>query len=196
MDDREEWLARTFVELVDTLVADFDLMDLMNVLVERCAQLLDSTDVGLALADAPGATAGFGVVDRAHDVQNDEGPCLDCYRSGEQVLNQRLDETQNRWPRFAPKARTAGFEMVHALPLRLRGDTIGAMNVFNVELHELTSQEVNLTQALATPPPSRSFRNGLSTSWFNWRASSREPSILGSSSNRRRGSWPNGCKSA
>jgi GAF domain len=83
------------------------------------------------------------------EVQNDEGPCRDCVRTGEQVLNQRLDVVEDRWPLFARKAREAGFNMVHALPLRLRSDVIGAMNIFSSELDELSSQDVNLTQALA-----------------------------------------------
>jgi GAF domain-containing protein len=155
MDDREEWLARTFVELADTLVADFDLLDLMSVLVERCAELLETTEVGLALADVRGqlrvlasSTERMRVLELI-EVHNDEGPCRDCFRGGERVLNQRLDENEHRWPSFAPQARAAGFQMVHALPLRLRSDTIGAMNIFNEDLRELTSQEVNLAQALA-----------------------------------------------
>ncbi len=155
MNNRDEWLARTFVELADTLVADFDLLDLMSVLAERCAELLDSTEVGLALADARGqlrVLASSTERMRARElieVQDDEGPCRDCFRSGEQVVNQRLDHNEDRWPSFVPQARAAGFQMVHALPLRLRDQTIGAMNIFNAQLRELTTQEVNLAQALA-----------------------------------------------
>jgi GAF domain-containing protein len=155
MDSREEWLARTFVELADTLVAEFDVIDLTSVLVERCSELLGSSEVGLALADSQGrlrvlasTTERMRVLELI-EVQNDEGPCRDCYRSGERIVNLRLDETDNRWPRFALQAHKAGFQMVHALPLRLRTDTIGAMNIFNDEPRELTQQDVNLSQALA-----------------------------------------------
>jgi transcriptional regulator with GAF, ATPase, and Fis domain len=155
MENREEWLAHTFVELADTLVADFDLLDLMSVLVERCAELLDSTEVGLAMADARGqlrvlasSTERMRVLELI-EVQNDEGPCRDCFQAGKRILNQRLDLTGDRWPRFAPQAREAGFQMVHALPLRLRSDTIGAMNVFDADLRQLTPQEVHLAQGLA-----------------------------------------------
>jgi len=155
MDHREEWLARTFVELADTLVADFDLLDFMSVLVERCAELLDSAEVGLALAAARGelrVMASSSERMRALElieVQSDEGPCRDCLRSGEQVLNQRLDGAGDRWPLFAPEALESGFQMVHALPLRLRSNVIGAMNIFSSELRELRPQDVNVTQALA-----------------------------------------------
>jgi hypothetical protein len=83
------------------------------------------------------------------EVQNDEGPCRDCLRSGEQILNQRLADSEDRWPRFTHEAQEAGFQMVHALPLRLRSDVIGAMNIFSPELRELSPEDVNLTQALA-----------------------------------------------
>jgi len=155
MDDREEWLARTFIELGDTLVADFDVIDLMCVLVERCSELLESTEVALALADARGQLRALAsTTERMRvleliEIQSDEGPCRDCFRSGEPVVNQRVDLADDRWPRFATQVRAAGFQMVHALPLRLRDDTIGAMNIFDTQRRDLTSQEVNLAQALA-----------------------------------------------
>jgi hypothetical protein len=155
MEHREEWLGKTFVELADTLVADFDLIDFLTVLVERCAELLDSAEVGLALAAARGelrVMASSSERMRALELiefQNDEGPCRDCLLSGEQVLNVRLDGAADRWPRFALQAREAGFEMVHALPLRLRHDVIGAMNIFSPEIADLSPEDVNLTQALA-----------------------------------------------
>jgi len=155
VDNREEWLARTFVELADTLVADFDLIDFMSALVERCAELLGSAEVGLALTAPRGelrVMASSSERMRALELiefQNDEGPCRDCVLTGEQVLNQRLDGAQARWPRFVPEARDAGFKMVHALPLRLRSDVIGAMNIFSPELVELSVEDINLTQALA-----------------------------------------------
>jgi GAF domain-containing protein len=155
MDNREEWLAHTFIELADTLVADFDVIDLMCVLVDRCAELLESTEVALALADAHGQLRALAsTTERMRvleliEIQSDEGPCRDSFRSGEPVVNQRLDQADIRWPGFAAQVQAAGFQMVHALPLRLRDDTIGAMNIFDTELRELTAQELNLAQALA-----------------------------------------------
>jgi ANTAR domain/GAF domain len=155
MHDREEWMASTFVELADTLVADFDVIEFLSVLVERCAEFLESTEVGLALKGAGGelrvvasSTERMRLLELI-EVQNDEGPCRDCALTGEEVLNQRLDDVVDRWPQFAPKARETGFQMVHALPLRLRTDVIGAMNIFSVELRELTAIEAKVTQALA-----------------------------------------------
>src|SRR5579863_6167288 len=102
MDNREEWLARTFVELADTLVADFDLIDFMSALVERCAELLGSAEVGLALTATRGelrVMASSSERMRALELiefQNDEGPCRDCLLTGEQVLNSRLAEAKDR----------------------------------------------------------------------------------------------------
>jgi transcriptional regulator with GAF, ATPase, and Fis domain len=155
LDSRDEWLARTFVELADTLVADFDLTDFLSMLAERCVELLGGAEVGLLLADPRG---GLQVMASSTErmrmaelleVQYEEGPCLDCYRLGQPVLNQRLDLAEHRWPRFAPRARDSGFQMVHALPLRLRNDVIGAMNVFGTDPYEITPAEVNLTRAFA-----------------------------------------------
>jgi GAF domain-containing protein len=155
VDSREEWLARTFVELADTLVAEFDVIDLTSVLVERCSELLGSTEVGLALADSEGRLRVLASTSERMrmleliEVQNDEGPCRDCYSRGDRIVNHRLDRADDPWPNFTPRALRAGFQMVHALPLRLRSDTIGAMNIFNEEPRELTPQDVNVAQALA-----------------------------------------------
>ena len=155
MDRREEWLARTLVELADTLVADYDIVDFLSTLAERCVELLDSVEVGLVLLDPRGGLQVMASstermrVAELFEVQNEEGPCFDCQRGGQQVINKPLDSAQERWPRFGPMARDAGFRMVHALPLRLRRDVIGAMNIFDAELKEMTARQVNLSQALA-----------------------------------------------
>jgi len=152
---REEWLARTFVELADTLVADYDIVDFLSTLAERCVELLETVEVGLVLVDRRGELQVMASsTERMHvaelfEVQNEEGPCFDCQRAGEQILNEPLDSAADRWPRFGPMARDAGFRMAHALPLRLRRDVIGAMNIFDTELREMTSLQVNLSQFLA-----------------------------------------------
>jgi len=155
MDRREEWLARTFVELADTLVADYDVVDFLSTLAERCVELLDSVEVGLVLLDRHGKLQVMASssermrVAELFEVQNEEGPCFDCQRQGEPVINSPLDSDGDVWPRFGPMARAAGFRMVHALPLRLRRDVIGAMNIFDTQMREMTPQQVNISQALA-----------------------------------------------
>jgi GAF domain-containing protein len=83
------------------------------------------------------------------ELQSQEGPCLDCYLSGKPVVNQDLALANGRWPRFGPEALGAGFHSVHALPMRLRGTVIGALNLFHVEPGEMRSADVDAAQALA-----------------------------------------------
>ena len=83
------------------------------------------------------------------ELQNQEGPCLDCFRTGEQLINQSLAPPDERWPRFGPEARRLGFTVVHALPMRLRGQVIGAVNVFGSSTPRLTQAEIDVGQALA-----------------------------------------------
>jgi GAF domain-containing protein len=154
LDSRDEWLARTFVELADTLVADFDLIEFLSTLADRCVELLPSAEVGLALVGVRGLQMMASSSERMRvtelwEVQFEEGPCFECYRIGLPVLNQQLASADDRWPRFAPKAREAGFQTVHAVPLRLRDEVIGAMNVFDASLRDMTQTESNLLRAFA-----------------------------------------------
>ncbi len=155
VEDREEWLATTFVELADTLVADFDPFDFLYVLVDRCVELLGPAEVGIVLTNGDGrlqvmasSTERMRVAE-LFEVQNEAGPCLESYQSGAQILNERLSGAGARWPRFTEMARNAGFEVVHALPMRLRNLRIGAMNIFGSEAVLLSDREVHLAQALA-----------------------------------------------
>jgi hypothetical protein len=156
MDDkREEWLANTFVELADTLVADFDVVEFLGILVARCAALLEGSEVGLAVANRNGllrvlasSSERMRILELV-EVQNEEGPCRDCFRTGAQVLNQRVDATESVWPNFVPMAREAGFQMLHAVPMRLRGQSIGAINIFDSELRDLSAHDAAMTQAFA-----------------------------------------------
>ena len=83
------------------------------------------------------------------ELQSREGPCLDCYMSGEPVVNQDLAHVNGRWPRFAQEALAAGFRSVHALPMRLRGKVIGALNLFHVEAGAMQQADIEAAQALA-----------------------------------------------
>ena len=155
MEEREAWLARTFVELSDTLVADFDLLELYAKLVERCTALLEGCEVALALADPAGTLCLMASSsDAAHlvelvELQAAEGPGLDTYRDAVPVLNRELRAETARWPRFARSALEAGYAVVHALPMRLREQTLGALIVFDRALRPLAPLEAGLTQALA-----------------------------------------------
>jgi GAF domain-containing protein len=152
---REAILARTFVELADTLVAEFDVVEVLTLLADRCVEVLDVAAAGLMLVSPDGdlrvmaSSSDTMRVLELFEIQNHEGPCLDCYRSGEPVIDQDLARRDSRWPRFTPEALAAGFHAVHALPMRLRGSVIGALNLFHTEPGEMRSSDVEAAQALA-----------------------------------------------
>jgi GAF domain-containing protein len=152
---REALLARTLVELADTLVDDFDVVELLTLLADRCVEVLDVSAAGLMLVAPEGSlrvaassSEAMRVVE-LFELQSDEGPCLDCYRTGEPVLNQRLAEDISRWPQFGPVALKAGFLSVHALPMRLRGVIIGALNLFRADQGDMDDADVVAAQAFA-----------------------------------------------
>ncbi len=155
MNDRETWLARTFVELSDTLVDDFDLIDFMSLLAMRCRELFEPGEVGFLLGDhaqrlrVVGSSSERLRLLELFELQNDEGPCLDCYRTSQPVVNERLEPGHGRWPRFVPEARRRGFTMAHALPMRLRGTTIGAVNVLQDHDRAVKDVELTLAQSMA-----------------------------------------------
>jgi GAF domain-containing protein len=151
----EERLSRTFVELADTLVDDFDVVDLYAVLAERCVELFDVSAAGLVLADTRGTLRLVASTSEAIEtvelfqIQNDEGPCLDCFRDRNSVFVADITCERARWPRFTPFASAAGFRAVSAFPLRLRNRVLGALNLFNVAPHVIGPVEAASAQALA-----------------------------------------------
>jgi GAF domain-containing protein len=124
--------------LADSLVDDFDALNLLNVLVERCVDLLGVAAAGLLFADGQDQLRlAVSSSERArllelYQLQNDEGPCLECYRSGRPV-SAELNEAQERWPSFVAAATREGFVSVLALPLRLRSRVIGALKLFDAK---------------------------------------------------------------
>ena len=151
----QELLADTFVELTDTMVADFDVIDFLHVLTDRSVRLLDVSAAGLLLADPRGELRVVAASSEAarllelFQLQNDQGPCLDCFRSGQAVSAADLDAEEQRWPRFAAAARQSGFGAVQALPMRLRDQVIGALNLFRASPGAFDLADVRVGQALA-----------------------------------------------
>ncbi|GGJ87338.1 transcriptional regulator [Pilimelia anulata] len=151
----EHGLAEVFVELADTLVGDFDLMDFLHRLTVRSAHLLDVPAVGLLLADQRGAlnvVAASTEETRLLEVlqlQSNEGPCPECFHTGRPVTVVDLAAVAGRWPRFVDEARRIGFASVHALPMRLRREVIGALNLFDTRPGHFPGEVVRLGQALA-----------------------------------------------
>lgn len=143
------------MELADSLVDDFDVVELMVLLTERCVELLDVSAAGLLLSDGHGALRLMAATSEATEivelfqVQSDEGPCCDCFRSGVPVNAVDLTDESDRWPRFAPVAAAAGFHAVSAFPLRLRGQVLGALNLFRTEPVMPSRSDMATAQALA-----------------------------------------------
>ncbi|MFS8097389.1 GAF and ANTAR domain-containing protein [Lentzea alba] len=143
------------VALADTLVADFDIIDFLDVLTGHCVDLLGVTAAGVLLVDHRGtlnmvaASTERARVLELFQLQNDEGPCLDCYHSGEVVVCADISEAVGRWPLFARAAAEAGFAAVHALPMRLRDTVVGGLNLFSAQPGRLSTDVVGLGQALA-----------------------------------------------
>lgn len=152
--DREMKLSRTFVELADTLTKDFDVVDLLHTLCGRCVELVDVNAAGLVLTDhadrlrVVASSSEQARLLELFEVQNQEGPCLDCYRTGVAVVEEDL-ETSDRWPHFREAALSAGFLSVQAEPMQLRNEVIGALNLFRVHKGRLTEVEREICRALA-----------------------------------------------
>ena len=151
---REALLTQTLVELADTLVDHFDVVDLLTLLADRCVEVLDVSAAGLMLVAPEGdlrvvasSSEQMRLVE-LFELQAQEGPCPDAYRTGQPALNRDLIEDGARWPRFGPVALKAGFRSVHALPMRLRGEPIGALNLFRADEGTLDEGDVVLAQAL------------------------------------------------
>ncbi len=152
---REAMLARTIVQLADTLVAEFDVVELLTLLVASCVDVLEVGDAGIMLVAPEGDLRVMASSSEAmrvlelYELQAQEGPCLDCFRSGQPVVNEDLATVNGRWPRFAAAALAAGYQSVHAVPMRLRGSVIGALTMFRTEPGEMRPADVEAAQALA-----------------------------------------------
>ena len=148
-------LSDTFVDLADTMVADFDVIDFLQLLTDRTVRLLAASAAGVVLADPRGelrvaaaSSEEAGLVE-LFQLQNDQGPCLDCFRTGRPISAADLTGPDQRWPRFAQAATQAGFRTVEALPMRLRDQVIGALNLFRAEPGPFETADLRIAQALA-----------------------------------------------
>jgi hypothetical protein len=148
-------VARVFVELADTLVEQFDPVDFLHMLADRCVEMLEADAAGLMLADERGDLRLVASTEERvrllelFQLDVREGPCLDCFTTGRPQPNVDLQATSDRWPRFCRAAVDAGFGATHALPMRLRGQVIGALNLFTEASRPLTDDDVAVGQAMA-----------------------------------------------
>jgi transcriptional regulator with GAF, ATPase, and Fis domain len=154
-EGRETDVTQAFVALASSLVTGHDVVDLLNDLVNDCANLLDVASAGLLLADSRGVLHVLAASSqRTHhlevfQVQREEGPCLDCFRDAAPVSVPDLEQTADRWPQFVKAARMAGFASVHALPMRMRDRMLGALGLFGTSTGALNDGDLSLGQALA-----------------------------------------------
>ena len=151
---RETRVLDAVVSLVDSLLDDFDVVDLLTGLTERCAELLDIEAAGILLADPLhqlrllAATSERARELELFQLQADQGPCMDCYATGQPVSVADLQAATERWPRFVPAAVDAGFASVHAVPMRAAGIVLGALNLFGSVPGELTEADLLVGQTL------------------------------------------------
>ncbi|MEW1922059.1 GAF and ANTAR domain-containing protein [Streptomyces sp. NPDC088360] len=154
---RDRLLAEAFVEVANSLTEDFDVVAFLQSLAVRCVELLGASAAGVLLADPEGelrliaASGEHAWVLDLFALQQEEGPCLDCFRSGTAYTNIALGglEATTTWPQFAGRARETGYEMTQVLPLRRGEQVLGALNLFQVQPRVLGPDEIALAQALA-----------------------------------------------
>ena len=155
MTTSDRQLREAFVELADTLVDDYDIIDFLDILAQRVVDMLGVTACGIVLMDhhanltlVAASTEQTRLLE-LFQLQNSEGPCYECHQTGVAVHSTDLRADDERWPRFAPAARASGYVAVHALPMRLRDTAIGAMNLFDEAEGTLDEEAITLAQALA-----------------------------------------------
>jgi GAF domain-containing protein len=150
-----EKLADVFVDVADTLVADFDLLDFLQSLAGHATAISGAAAAGVLLRDRDeklhhvGASSEDARLLELFQIQNAEGPCVDAYVTGEMVAVPDLSAAEARWPVFVPRAIEAGLASVYAFPMRLRDQVIGGLNLFRTNRVEIPAEEIRVLQALA-----------------------------------------------
>jgi hypothetical protein len=152
---REALLIRTLTQLADRLVDDFDVIDVLTILSDRCIEVLDVDAAGFVVTTGAddlqvvASSSEAAPILELFEVQASQGPAFDCSRTGESIINRQLSPTDEYWPTFAPLAVEAGFRSVNAIPMRLRGHTLGALTLLRTDTGLLVEADVTAGQALA-----------------------------------------------
>ncbi len=155
MTSKQTLLGETMVTLADNLVADFDVIELLTMLADRCVSILGVSAAGLMLAGPDGSLRVIASSSEQmrllelFELQTEQGPCLESFQTGEAVTHHDLATATARWPKFAPEAIASGFRSVHALPMRLRGDVIGALNLFHTDTDGINDEGLQAARAFA-----------------------------------------------
>jgi GAF domain-containing protein len=155
MISRAGRVSAAFVKIADTLVADYDVFDLLHTLVDESVGILDAAAAGLVLVDPAGdlqvmaSTSEESQLVEVLQLEAGAGPCVDCYRTGAVVAIDDIEAQGDRWPLFQSSALSQGFRSLHAVPMRLRNRTIGALNLFGHETGALPADDAAIAQAFA-----------------------------------------------
>jgi GAF domain-containing protein len=153
--ERQVQLAQRFVSLADTLVADYDVVEVLDGLMSTCLDLLEIDEAGLLLTDADGnlqrvaSSSEQARLLELLQVQTREGPCFEAVQTGRTIIVDDIDRSRGRWPAFAARAATEGFRSVYAFPMRLREATVGGLNLFGVEADALDEESRVIAKSLA-----------------------------------------------
>ncbi|MDQ1468366.1 MAG: hypothetical protein QOH10_2781 [Actinomycetota bacterium] len=152
---KEQEVLRALVEVADTFVDDYDVVEFLHRLAVRCVTLLDVDEAGVMLIDASrtlnyvaSSSEQMRLVELL-ELQHEEGPCLDAYRAGQVTVSPHVEDAERRWPRFGSHAREAGLEALAGVPMRLRSDLIGALNLFSRRPGGLSEEDQHVAQAMA-----------------------------------------------
>ena len=149
-------LATIFVEIADTHITEFGVVEFLQMLADRVAGLVPDATAGTLLADPKGRLHYMAASDETTkllellQLENQDGPCVDAFHHHEPVINADVRTAAARWPHFAPTARAAGFRSVHAFPLQRRDQVIGALGVFGTTPSDFDDTDVHIVQSLAT----------------------------------------------
>jgi GAF domain-containing protein len=149
---REDRLVETLVTLADTLVDQYDIIDFLQTLAERCVDLVDVSAAGIMLADPQRELRHAACSNEQmelFELQVEEGPCFDAYRTQAPVVCDSLEEAARRWPEFTRNADESGFAAFSAVPMRLRDKVVGALNLFSADAHALGEDDIKVVQAMA-----------------------------------------------
>jgi len=150
-----EELAKTFVELADTPAGEFELDDFLRLLADRCVRLLGVDAAGLLVPDVDGPhfVGAADEEDMVAEILRTEaeagGPSAECARTGTPIAVADLSTVADQWPEFVAVARDAGFTATHVVPMRLRGDILGALTLFQHRPGALDGLTTSVAQAMA-----------------------------------------------
>ena len=154
-DVTQRRLLETFVKLADTLIDDYDVVDLLQFLVDTCRDVLDTTAAGILLADSRGelevvaSTSEASRLVEMMQLSAEQGPCIESFRSGKRVSVPDIEDSKPEWWQFRGSAIAQGFRSMDALPLRLRDSTIGTLNLLRSSAGAAPEDTILAAQAFA-----------------------------------------------